>query len=565
MAFGNTTGKYVFEDYNNVQTYVDGDTITFAYTTGPASGSRGCHSGYGYYAILTGYNAEGNLIGIIGNEAIFGEYALPESGEPYRFLGWNTDKNAVVPIYYNEQEIATDLNIEPGSKITLYAIWQRSVEITYNGNGADDKTNMDDAKQYGYAVNLASANLQVDLLPSNYQREGYGFVGWSTDPDAWDKLTDNDDTNNPTIYGPNQTITIDEGLIAKAGENRKLIMYAIWAPAEKDSQGNPVYLQNWTGCSSLDKTVYNSVTNTLTVGKNTITALTDNRDNNVYTIARLADGNCWMTENLRLDNSVAITNINTNNPYTVNGNAVIKNDDGNSSDHLSSNNNSWCRYGYNDTVQIKRECTNQSYLNMNNTTSAVATLAFEQDFTIYAHGYDLNENIYSYGNYYNWYSAMAGRGDYDRDEENIDYDYENPASQGNSVYGPSLNGEVKGSICPIGWELPRGRLGSDASFPNLDKIMGGTGSYIGSSGDKWRSFPNNYVYNGSWNGSSAQQRGYNGNYWSSSVYRYSGPSKNNGVMVYRLSVMPGNSAHADVSSYEDKQNGYSVRCVMPVQ
>ena len=32
-----------------------------------------------------------------------------------------------------------------------------------------------------------------------------------------------------------------------------------------------------------------------------VKALKDQRDNNVYTVAKLADGNCWMIENLRLD------------------------------------------------------------------------------------------------------------------------------------------------------------------------------------------------------------------------------------------------------------------------
>jgi uncharacterized repeat protein (TIGR02543 family) len=50
----------------------------------------------------------------------------------YKFLGWNTDKNAITS------------NYSPGSKIiitstevskTLYAIWEKTITLQYNKNG----------------------------------------------------------------------------------------------------------------------------------------------------------------------------------------------------------------------------------------------------------------------------------------------------------------------------------------------------------------------------------------------------------------------------------------------
>lgn len=95
---------------------------------------------------------------------------------------------------------------------------------------------MDNVEQYTTNVDTTS---QVDLLASNFTKVGYGFVGWSTDAEAWDHLTDNDEANTSVIYGPNQMITVDPTV------STKLTLYAVWAPAETDNSGNPVSLQDW--------------------------------------------------------------------------------------------------------------------------------------------------------------------------------------------------------------------------------------------------------------------------------------------------------------------------------
>ena len=536
-AFGNTTGKYVFGNYRNQQTYVDGDTVTLAYYVGPRTGGRGCNSGYGYYTILTGYDADGNPVHIRGNEVVAGKYKLPSSEEYSHFLGWSEDKDATEPTYKTEKDLATKLSLDPNQTITLYAVWEQAFTISYKGNGADDTTNMNSIEQF--TTDLESKSKQVDLFAPNFTKQGHGFVGWSADKKAWDKLTDDDDSNDPVIYGPNQTITVNPST------STKLVLYAIWAPAETTESGNYVTLQEWQGCSALTPTTYDEVTKTLSVGKNTVTALTDSRDGNVYMVARLADGNCWMTENLRLDNSIAneattseFSAANTNNPSLP-----LKNDYAGQvlSNRLSASSKSWCN-------ENTEECINQSVIDSINTTERTASPIFSQDFTEDPHNFrngHLNANLAAYGNYYNWYSTTAGNGVFTTGERGTEI--------------------AAGDICPTGWNLPIGiQANNNGSFHHLDTVMGNTGAnYQGSieASNKWRSFPNNFVYSGLRTDSSATNRGYGGEYWSSTTrVILTGHEATNSAYILDFG-----SNYVQLGYYHSKRSGNAVRCLATVQ
>ena len=197
-----------------------------------------------------------------------------------------------------------------------------------------------------------ASNDRVMLRPSNFSKPGYGFVGWNTAIDG-----------TGTDYGPSQTIAV--GDLSEEG----LQLYAKWV----QSVGN---LQGWRGCE--------------TMNAGDITALTDTRDGNAYAVAKYEDGKCWMMENLRLDLSdtdVTISAQNTNKPtsdFMTAANAHPA-----SSDSFCTGNNAGCvdRVLHN-TNNINRELL-PSY-NANNSSSS----------------------WYSYGAYYNYYTATAGNGGY---------------------------------------------------------------------------------------------------------------------------------------------------------
>ena len=206
----------------------------------------------------------------------------------------------------------------------------------------------------------------------------------------------------------------------------------------------------------------------------TTATLRDTRDNSTYSVAKLADNKCWMTQNMRLDFSKLVENIsadNTNNPS-----ANFKN----SANTKPSANNSgamWC-------TTDSSACDDQLRYNTANIGSS---------------SYD------KYGVYYNWYTATAGNG----------------------TYSTSTNGtNVAGDICPKGWHLPTGGSGTNTDFYLLNQAIN-SGSTSNPSG--LMSAPANFLYSGYVN-ASVSGRGSDGVYWSSTA--------NSSNRAYTLSFYP---------------------------
>ena len=165
-----------------------------------------------------------------------------------------------------------------------------------------------------------------------------------------------------------------------------------------------------------------------------------------------------------------------------------------------------------------------------------------------------SENLYSYGNYYNWYSATAGRGTYSFSTN---------------------NNSAAGDLCPTNWRLPKSgnkaRIESndDNDFWNLvvDTLNGGTNpaNYASSRTPFYtglaeaapidaliRTWPNNFIHSGVVYGASFNDRGSYGCYWSSTAY-----SSYNAYLLgfYRGTVYPG-------TDYVNKYSGTPIRCLM---
>ena len=408
----------------------------------------------------------------------------------YYFAGWNTAQDGSGTQYTKGQSV-TDLS-SAGNTVTLYAQWTDcpANRICYDAN----VSNLNDVEGEMGDQTISSSATSVIFYAPNFSRADYGFAGWNTRADG-----------TGTNYGPQSTIEFTAGAYSGGG----LKLYAKWIA----SAGN---MQGWTGCSSMS------------IGD--ITARKDTRDNNVYAIAKLADGKCWMIENLRLadkdsnNNDVILSSSNTHNPSLPLTNSwwYSSANDGDTkptSNHLSvttdPTSTAWCNTHSSD-------CDDQSMLNTDNITFFTNNVASS---------YSAGSNVYSYGTYYNWYSATAGHG----------------------RYSSSTGFNAPGDICPAGWHLPTGK-DATSEFGVLDLALGGTGQGESGSAGKilsktYRSYPNNFILSGGLSSSSISNRNSSGSYWSSSA----------NTMLYNYSWFI--NASQATPSVHLKYSGKLVRCI----
>ena len=102
------------------------------------------------------------------------------------------------------------------------------------------------------------------------------------------------------------------------------------------------------------------------------------------------------------------------------------------------------------------------------------------------------------------------------------------------------------------WKLSRANIGADpANFANDYFYYTGNPEGVDAS-RALRSFPNNFLYSGGAGSSNINDRGSNGNYWSSSAR-----NANNAYGLYLLSsdLLPGTGS-------SNKFRGFTVRCVV---
>ena len=130
-------------------------------------------------------------------------------------------------------------------------------------------------------------------------------------------------------------------------------------------------------------------------------SLRDTRNGNYYRVKKLADGRCWMTENMKLTN----TTIDSSNSDLPSGKTVTI---------PASSTDKWC-------TDRTKECYDQ-LMAINGTDGGGDTSHPE------------------YGTYYNWYTATATYGSYNTTTDAPQY-----------------------SICPKGWKLPTGGESSDTT------------------------------------------------------------------------------------------------------
>ena len=407
--------------------------------------------------------------------------------------------------------------------------------IRYYANGSNVEGTMG-------CQSVTDSDTSITLLASNFSRQGYGFAGWSnkfdyaTNPDASLKF-----------YGPNEDITFTAG--EYTGSNPGLSLYAVWVKSQGSFQDQSKVTELCGTSPSTGVLIAAPIDGTADLSS--VSALTDQRDNETYAIARLIDGNCWMVENMRLDNqyTTSVANealaqgYNTSFTGLANPEILARFDSSGTANSLYSTDGSTANTisGYNQGYRFPRYNNNN---NRDNTEDRP-----ENPTSNDAMNHTTWAGMYSYGNYYTWAAAIA--------------DTTNYTSNNSSV--------MNTSICPNGWRLPKG--GDKSNETNNEYwayIVTGLNSgikpanygsdempgyYADSEGtevsSKIRTFPNNIIYSGGVYAYSTQNLGSDGLYWTSSVYSSSFAYV---MSFYKNGVSPGTSNHL-------KYGGGSIRCI----
>lgn len=91
----------------------------------------------------------------------------------YTFMGWSLNEVSESVYYTAGSTCGRNENI------TLYAVWKKTIELTYNGNGGSGAP----AKQSATVYN-ATTNHKFTLPTTKPTRTGYTFLGWSTSASA---------------------------------------------------------------------------------------------------------------------------------------------------------------------------------------------------------------------------------------------------------------------------------------------------------------------------------------------------------------------------------------------
>ena len=260
-----------------------------------------------------------------------------------------------------------------------------------------------------------------------------------------------------------------------------------------------------------------------------VATLTDTRDGSTYTVAKLNDGKCWMTQNLRLTRESLIAKYKADNSIQSSDDSVVPA----SAYTLNANTSDIARTNTNFTMPTSGGSSDAGF------SSSV------YDNPVVAYDKTSESNLKAYGAYYNWNAATAGTGTKDtRPSDTLD------------------------SICPKGWRLPTGGSGGDfeqlgksgntnryssqSAYNGSDSTYSGiTGRWFGSTtaGASGAAFFPAAGYYSSGSLSNASSDGY---YWSSTV------NSSNTNRAYYLGFY---SSTVGLADYSNKYFGNSVRCV----
>lgn len=380
--------------------------------------------------------------------------------------------------------VRSDANTTPGVYENTFVIIATanpiSYTISYYKNTEDPVTGMP------ASVDVFGSTYEIDGSPN---RNGYEFLGWCSTQTI---TVDGVDNCNGTIYSPGSLYVPDY-----TRADNDIWLYAMWSKIYAIEYIN--YMQEF---KTFSQTNLNSVKNSMV--ENQQYQLKDSRDEKEYYVAKLPDGNIWMTQNLDHD-IVTDTDF-----YTPDNTDIPANWTAGLATHVTG-----------DTTWAKSNTTLESY--------DPGDLCWDSSFPSAPVSCSQNDlSHYHLGNYYNWTAAIA---------------------MNDSSSYTSSSQSIDQSICPAGWTLPN-RSGS-LSFRNL---IGNTDLNLaagGASGNVQNN-PVYFGYGGYWNNGAIGSFSRYGYWWTGNIY---GSSQ---VYIFQIDA---NIATLTYNNRGERYQGNSVRCI----
>ena len=421
------------------------------------------------------------------------------------------------------------------------------------------------------ANNVFSSISTDSSLPSLTTDNTWGYSYKLSNDTNWNNYSGLSTETSKTLVDSNdQTTTpIDFKIAAKAASTQASGTYTGTINFAAVTKPTPMTLTD--AYASEGKTMINGfytmqdMTNTICNKVEAIGAqlqVLDERDNKLYWISKLADGHCWMTQNLDLDiggtNTAPLNSNNTDISTTASGSGIYNNTGG----YTVDNNNVWTWTPANTAITANHTISGTSVSNWAN--NNIAPYSVEGgDVYYYTSNGSSNESVfnslaecatngrteaeckhYHRGNYYNWTTAIATN-----NSSGISDNYANASN----------------SICPKNWRLPVATNNNQSVYEFGDLLY----TYYGITKAKYntsditssvaytndgfvniRKAPLWFVRSGGIYNYSLGVAITNGYYWSSTVV------DNNTAYILFF-----NRDGAKPSNNSNRYNGVSVRCI----
>ena len=485
------------------------------------------------------------------------------------------------------------LKVQPILSVALDAAVQLEVTPTEEGSfsASSAKLEVSTNNETGYSLYLATANgestlkslnpattAEVQAVAGEVTATGFGANTWgynlgqaATEETIYQAVPTTTGEPQVTTTGP----TAGDGAVAAD-------VYSLNFGAKVDADlpsgtygnevvvsvvTNPEYVPTLSQISNMQDMTAEICAKS---AENETARLMDTRDNKLYWVTKLKDGNCWMTQNLDYDipasgltsDDSGINNAsgvwNSSSTYAPQATSTDINVMRDVSDtgtyswdpgmYVKTTPTDWNEYCNNVSGYDDPKCAEAGWTDV----SSMTAMTEERTDGVVTNGntYDAH---YLVGNFYQWNAATAGSGGTITSGE-----LNTPADLETNLVS------AEDSICPKGWELPK--VWGDTSFINLlseyssddtSNIFTGltTENVSGTiNGGKIAIAPLYLQYSGlSATDGTLRYAGLEGIFWSSTAY--SGPS-----YAFRLHFQQSVVYTRNIGG---RYNGYSVRCLAP--